>query len=263
MSKAIRRYRYYRLVCRLAGRSKSWFSMLGKYVRAPRERMHFVMIPIEKKLDAPAQRLLPMDVVDALVDRAGGTAIIHQCMCRVGGRCADYPQDIGCLVLGRAVEALDPRIGRVVGKDEAKAHIKKALGKGLYPLISHYERDAMMFSLDLGRMMIVCFCCPCHCVARNAGKASEGLDNSFYENCVKFPSVEVAFDASRCKGCGKCASQCFANAISFEDGAVTFDADKCKGCGHCAYICSAWSVSYSVGDVDSIIEQLAITSDIT
>lgn len=263
MSKAINRYRYYRFVCRLAGRSKSWFSMLGKYVRAPRERMHFVMIPIEKKLDAPAQQLLPMDVVDALVDRAGGAAVIHQCMCRVGGRCADYPPDIGCLVLGRAVESLDPRIGRIVSKDDAKAHIKAALSKGLYPLISHYERDAMMFSLDFNRILIVCFCCPCHCVARNAGKASEGFSNSFYENCVKFPSVEVSFDAAKCSGCGQCASQCFANAISFDGVGVTFHADKCKGCGHCACICNAYSVAYDVGNVDSIIGQLALTGDIS
>jgi ferredoxin len=250
-------------VCKLAGRSKAWFSMLGKYVRAPRERMHFVMIPIEKTLDAPAQQLLPMDVVDALVDRAHTAAVIHQCMCRVGGRCADYPTDVGCLVLGRAAQSLDPRIGRIVSKDEAKAHIKTALSRGLYPLISHYERDSMMFGLDFDRMLIVCFCCPCHCVARNAGRASEGLEHSFYENCVKFPSVEVSFDASRCTGCGKCASQCFANAITFADGAITFAAEKCKGCGHCAYICDAYSVAYNVRDVDSVIEQLAITGDIS
>jgi MinD superfamily P-loop ATPase len=120
----------------------------------------------------------------------------------------------------------------------------------------------MMFGLDFDRMLIVCFCCPCHCVARNAGKASEGLTQSFYENCVKFPSVEVSFHPEKCKGCGKCASQCFAHAITFANGVITFDADKCKGCGHCAYICDAYGVACNVQDIDSIINQLDFTGTI-
>ena len=263
MNKALLRYKYYEFFCKMAGQSKAWFKMLGRYVRAPRERMHFVMIPIEKKLDAPIQQLLPMDVVNTLVDRASTVGIIRQCMCRVAGNCTDYPQDIGCIVLGGGAAALDPHIGCVVEKDEAKAHIRKALDKGLYPLISHYERDAMMFGLDFDRIMIVCFCCPCHCVARNAGKVSEGLNNSFYENAIKFPTVQVSFDPSKCTGCGRCVKECFANAISFADGIAVLNTEKCKGCGHCAYICNAYSVSYDIRNVDSIIEQLAFTGDIS
>jgi hypothetical protein len=119
MGKAILRYRYYELVCKLAGRTSKWFPTLAKYVRAPRDKMRFVMIPIEKRLDAPKQQLLPMDVVDALVERASDVAIIHQCMCRVGGNCKDYPQDIGCIALGprlrrltRASAVSSPRMRR-------------------------------------------------------------------------------------------------------------------------------------------------------
>lgn len=262
MGKAILRYRYYEFFCKTVGRTSKWFQFLGKYIRAPRERMRFVMIPVEKRLDAPRQQLLSMDVVDALVDRAGGTAVIHQCMCRVGGHCRDYPREIGCLVLGDAVKDLDPRIGRIVGKDEARAHIRRGLDAGLYPLISHYERDAMMFSLDFDRILIVCFCCPCHCVARNAGRESEGLDNSFYSNAEKFPMVQITLDADKCKGCGKCERQCFARAITMADGKAVLDADKCKGCGHCAYICGAYRVSYDLSGVDAVIEALDFKSDI-
>lgn len=262
MVKPIHRFRYYRFVCKLAGRSASWFKWLGKYIRAPREQMHFVMIPIEKSIEAPKQQLLPMDIVGLLVDKAAAAAVANHCMCRVGGSCRDYPQDIGCLMLGKAVEALDLRIGRAVSKEEARAHIQRALDNGLYPLISHYIRDAMMFGLDFDHLAIVCFCCPCHCVARNAGKASEGLKNSFYENCEKFPTVQVSFDASKCRGCGKCARECFANAIRFEQGKICFDAQKCKGCGHCAYICGAYSVSYDACDAEAILSQLSFTQGV-
>lgn len=260
MNKAKLRFRYYLLVCKIGSRLSSWYKILGKHVRAPREKMNFVMIPIEKKVKAPDQHILPMDVVDAMVDKAGAAAIAHTCACREGGRCKDYPQDIGCLILGEAVKELDPVIGKMVTKDEAKAHIKKALDAGLYPLISHYFRDAMMYSIDFEREIIVCFCCPCHCVARRAATESEGLEESFYTNTRRFPGVEVMFDESKCTACGKCVQQCFARAITLEDGKIRFDADKCKGCGHCALVCDGFTVRYDLNSVDEVIKQLEFTS---
>jgi ferredoxin len=132
----------------------------------------------------------------------------------------------------------------------------------LYPLISHYIRDAMMFGLDFDKLLLVCFCCPCHCVARNAARESEGLDNSFYTNAEKFPNVTVTLDTNKCVGCGKCEPACFAHAITMADGKAVHDADKCRGCGHCAYICDAYSVSYDIAGVDAVIEALGFNSDI-
>ena len=180
MNKATLRYRYYRAACQIGSRFSSWYAILGKYVRAPKERMKFFYIPIDKSVETPERSFLPIEIFDRLIDTAKGVAIIHQCMCRVGGHCEDYPHDIGCIALG-AVENLDPKIGRVVSREEAKAHARRGLEAKLYPLVSHYERDAMMFSLDFDHVALVCFCCPCHCVPRRSGKESDGLTESFYE----------------------------------------------------------------------------------
>jgi len=263
MNKAILRYKWYIFVCKMFSGTKSWFKMLGEKVRAPRERMHMTMIPLEKKVDAPSQKVLPMDVVDELIEMAAAQAVLKECGCRAGGRCQDYPQEIGCIVLGSTVNDLDPYIGKIVSKDEARAHVRKALDAKLYPLISHYERAAMFYSLDLNRMLVLCFCCPCHCVARNAAKVSEGLDNSFYSNTEGMAGVSVRFDESKCNACGKCVDGCFANAITLEDGKIRFDADKCKGCGHCAYICDTFSVDYNLTDVQSVVQALTANTNIT
>jgi Pyruvate/2-oxoacid:ferredoxin oxidoreductase delta subunit len=165
--------------------------------------------------------------------------------------------------MGGAVKSLDPKIGRIATKEEVKAHIRKGLDAGLYPLISHYRRDAMMFGLDFEKLLIVCFCCPCHCVVRNASRVSEEFDNSFFTNAEKFPTVRITLDTAKCSGCGKCVSGCMANAITLKDGKAILDADKCKGCGHCAYTCEAYSVSYDINDVNAVIDELAFNSDIS
>jgi len=252
-----------KLACLVGGRLSSWYKILGENVLSPREKMHMVYIPIDKKVETPTQQILPMDVVEALVDKAHSQAIIHKCMCRVGGRCKDYPHDLACLVLGSAVQELDPGIGRIVSKDEAKAHIKKALDANLYPLLSHYERDAMMYSLDLERLLIVCFCCPCHCVIRQSGKLSDGIENSFYENTLPFPSVKITYSEDKCTGCQKCVALCPANAITYQNGKAVFDESKCKTCGQCAHACDAFGVEYEIQDVEKAIEDLGFTGDIT
>ena len=255
-------YNYYKLAVKIGGRLSSWNKLIGENVRMTKDRMNVVYIPVEKKVEAPASKFVPLDIVDALIDRAKGTAIFGECLCRVGGRCEEYPHDIACLAMGE-VEDLDPKHGDIVSKDEAKAHVRKALDAGLYPLISHYERDAMIVSLDFDHLLIVCLCCPCHCVARNAGRESIGLDNSFDSNSGKFPTVEILFDESKCNGCEKCVKECIAGAITFEDNKIHLDSETCKGCGHCTQICDAFSVTYDIKNVDKILEELNFTQFIT
>ena len=263
MNKAKLNYAWYKLACVVGNKLSSWYGILAKYVRAPRERMHFVMIPMEKKIEQPSQKFVPMDIVDAFIDKAGSLAVMKECMCRVGGNCKDYPHDVACLGMGSSLKDMDPSFGTIVNKEEAKAHVKRALGEGLYPLISHYERDAMMLSLDFDKLMLVCFCCPCHCVARRSGKLSDGLENSFHSNAQKLPSVQILFDEDKCNACGKCVDECFANAITLENDAINLDQDKCKGCGRCAMICDAFSVTYDIKDVDRMAEELGFAADIT
>lgn len=255
---------YMRTAAKLGHKLTSrWFEVLGKHERPTSEEMNMIAIPIEKKIDAPPQFILPKDIMFSLIDRACTVGIIHKCTCRTSGNCNDFPHDIGCVVLGSTVETLDPAIGRMVTKDEAKEHVIKALDLGLFPAISHYTRDAQMYSLDFKKLLTLCFCCECCCSMRNTAKVTDGLENSFYSNTHKLPFVTVELDLEKCAGCKKCEDICFVNAITFEHGKPRLNQDKCKGCGKCALVCDAYSVHYDTDDLDKIISEMHITSDIS
>ncbi len=255
------RYAYTRTFVKIAHKlSKNWFKILGKYERPTSDQLNMVYIPIEKKIDAPSNFILPKDIMFELIDRAACTGIIHSCTCRVGAGCKDYPHDIACVVMGSTVETLDPKIGRIVTKEEAKAHVIKGLELGLFPSISHYSRDAQMYSLDFEKLLTLCFCCDCCCTVRNAVRETDGLENSFFSNTNKLPFVRIELDLNKCTGCRKCENICMANAIVFENGKPTLIDDKCKTCGRCALICDAYTVNYETDDLNKIIDEMHITS---
>ena len=257
-------YWYMRTAARLGHVFTSdWYKVLGNFERPTSDQLNMIEIPIEKKIDAPSNFILPKDIMFALIDKAACTGIIHTCSCRTSAKCKDYPQDIACVVMGSTVETLDPAIGRIVSKDEAKEHVVKALDLGLFPAISHYSRDAQMYSLEFEKLLTLCFCCDCCCTIRNTVKATDGLDNSFFSNTHKLPFVHIELDLDKCTGCRKCEDICMANAIVFEDGKPTLIEDKCKGCGKCALVCDAYTVCYETDDLNKIIDEMHITSDFT
>lgn len=58
----------------------------------------------------------------------------------------------------------------------------------------------------------------------------------------------LAFDESKCTGCGLCARNCPANALEVtreEDGSITwrYDVSKCLYCGQCIETCPVGSIA--------------------
>ena len=127
-------YWYMRSAAKLGHKlSSDWYKTLGSFERPTSEQMNVIAIPIEKKVDAPTQFILPKDIMFALIDKAACVGIIHKCTCRTSAGCKDYPQETGCVVLGSTVETLDPSIGRIVTKDEAKEYVVGSLDLGCTP----------------------------------------------------------------------------------------------------------------------------------
>lgn len=255
-SQAVKNYNHYEKVATFGRKFAFWDKMLAKYERSPIDKMSFITIPLEKKIDTPDQYLLGKEIFKALVDEASVVGIIHKCMCRTSGKCTSHSDKIGCIVLGDAVKELDPVIGKIVTKEEAYEHIENGFNDGLFPLLSHYHRDAFMFGLDIEKLLTICFCCTCHCNIRNFSKMSEGLDNSFFSNTYKIATVEVSLDSEKCVACGRCESVCIANAITKNGDKYVLDSEKCKGCGHCLHICNAFSVEYDKSIVKDILKHI-------
>ena len=74
-------------------------------------------------VDDPGQTVLPTDLVDLFIDRAHYHWIMNFCICREASGCRDYPIDMGCLFLGEAVLGIHPKLGRLVSREEALAHL--------------------------------------------------------------------------------------------------------------------------------------------
>lgn len=192
------------------------------------------IIPVGRVLRIGESVVLPVSIIETLVRAAGTVGIMAECLCRRGNGCARHPADLGCLILGGAARELDPRLGRVVSPDEAIAHAREALRRGLYPMVVHNRFDAWLWGVDYHRMLNICFCCDCCCAVRYSVRLrkSEG----FFRNIHRLPGLTVRVPGD-CDGCGACVEVCMARAIRLDGGRAAIDPADCKGCGRCVEVC--------------------------
>ena len=177
-----------------------------------------------------------------LIQRSAAVGMMHECLCRSVGSCAEYPKDLGCLVLGEAVRSLHPGLGRAVSQEEAMAAVDRALALGLSPMVVHFKGDALLWSLEHSKMLTICFCCPCHCLLRDVMNLP-GVGGS---RLTGLPGVTVAFDRQLCTGCGLCAETCVAGAIHMDTGNPTVGHIRCVRCGRCAMVCPSGALKLQI-----------------
>ncbi len=193
------------------------------------------IIPVGRVLAGGESMVLPLAIIEQLINAAGTVGIMAECLCRRGNDCESHPAELGCLILGDATRELDPRLGRSVSAKEAMAHAHEALRRGLYPMVVHNRFDAWLWGVDYRRMLNVCFCCDCCCAVRYSVRLrkSEG----FFRNIHRLPGLAVRVTAD-CDGCGACVSVCMARAITLEGGNASIRLEECKGCGRCVEVCT-------------------------
>jgi len=83
------------------------------------------VIPVNVNLIQPENEVLPSKIVEYFINLAQHHWIMDFCICREGDVCQDYPTELGCLFLGEAVRHINPKLGRLVSKEEALDHAKK------------------------------------------------------------------------------------------------------------------------------------------
>jgi UDP-glucose 4-epimerase len=199
----------------------------------PPEEADAVIIPVEHTVPGGESTVLPFQILEPIIERAGGHMLLERCPCRNGEGCSTYPRDFGCLFLGEAVREVSPKIGTQTDVDGARAHVARALELGLVPMIVHARFDAALISVPYRKMLAVCFCCDCCCTIRHSMRLGP---SRFDDTVQRLPGLRVEIGEA-CVACKSCHESCPVQAISLQGSVSVIDQDSCKGCGLCAAVC--------------------------
>lgn len=204
---------------------------------------------INEKIEPQENTVLPSEVVHHFIDQANYLWIMNTCICREAEDCQDYPIDLGCLFMGEAVLQIHSKLGHLVSKEEAHAHIQKAQELGLVHLIGRNKLDTVWMGVGPGdKLMTVCNCCPCCCLF----KILPDLHPSLSASVTRMEGVEITV-SDDCVGCGLCAKDgvCFVEAITMQDGKAVIS-ENCRGCGRCVEICKKNAIRISLNKPDYV-----------
>jgi ferredoxin len=208
-------------------------------VYLPRDR-----VVINQLIERPEDMMLPSEVVHHFIDQASHHWIMNHCICRQAEHCQDYPVDLGCLFLGESVLKINPKLGRLVTREEAHAHEERAREAGLVHLIGRNKLDSLWLGANPGsRLMTICNCCPCCCLFR----VLPHLETNIANRISRMPGVQFEV-TDACISCGKCTRDvCFVDAIHLNSGKAEIS-DACRGCGRCVDVCPQGAIKLSIKD---------------
>jgi ferredoxin len=219
-------------------------------------------ISIDTPIAEPVNTVLPSRIVTHFINQAGYHWIMDFCICREASGCQDYDQKLGCLFLGEAVLKINPKLGRLVSKDEALRHAERCRDAGLVHMIGRNKLDTIWLGTSPGsRLLTICNCCPCCCLWKILPQINPLIGNKV----TRMPGVQVAV-TDRCLGCGSCMGGiCFVNAIDLIDGVAQIS-HTCRGCGRCVELCPNNAIELIIADstsVSQLIDRISSLVDVT
>ncbi len=220
------------------------------------------VIPVNQAVTKTEDMILPSKVVEHFVEKAKYRWIMNFCICREGMHCEHYPRTLGCLFMGDAVLQINPKFGRLASKEEALEHVKKCREAGLIHTIGRNLLDAAWLGVKPGhKLLTVCNCCECCCVARYFQKTTPAVKAT----AVKLPGALVRV-TDRCKGCGLCTKNvCIFGAIQLVNKRARINAAECRACGRCVIKCPNKAIELILDDkafMQKTIDQIDTLVDI-
>lgn len=218
-------------------------------------------IEVREEVTDASSFVLPSRIAEHFVERSSFRFIMDFCICREAEGCSDFPRDLGCLFMGEGARGINRRLGRAVSKDEALAHVRRAMEAGLVQLVGRNKLDTLWLGTGPGnRLMTMCFCCPCCCL----WKIAPLLPRSISAKLHRVPGVAIK-TSERCTGCGKCLSLCIFRAIRIVGGKAVIG-EECRGCGLCVNACPRGAVRLELpdeGSIRQVIESLTRAVDVS
>lgn len=202
-------------------------------------------ISLNKKVTTTESSVaLPSHVVNHFIEEANYLWVMNFCICRVSSNCHSHQQSLGCLFLGEAAMDIDPELGRIVTKEEAKQHIALCTSDGLVHLAGRNKLDTLWLDVGPGnKLMTICNCCDCCCLWKMIPKLSPAIA----DKVQAMPGIEVSISPDECLACGKCSDHCFVEAISYNEKNDHYQiSTECRGCGRCITICPNEAINISI-----------------
>lgn len=187
------------------------------------------IIPIEKELTVPQEKVLPLHEASKIIDEQDIISL-SECPCKLeksllGESCEVSSDRFRCLHFGNIGRYfIEHNLGKSVSKEEAKRVLKEAEEEGLVHKTFHDD-----FNFDQ-KENCICNCCKCCCI----------LFQTYYRGMLSFHTMTsyiAEVDESKCIGCGICVEKCPIEAISLIDGKAYDDENRCIGCGVCVHHC--------------------------
>lgn len=241
----------------LQGTRHTLIGKMASFVTIPLlsgKNFNITYLPINQHITGLQESLLPRTVLERIIRSSAHRAIIRRCTCRDGNRCKNHPVELGCLLLGKGAAEIGNGVSRHVSVSEAIEHAGKCIENGLVPFIGRFRADDFLWGVrNRGKLVTVCFCCPCCCLIQNTVKYLPPLSQ---DSIVKLKGLHIETDQVLCDGCGRCVSECFIGARRLVDGSLLYDPGLCKGCGRCITICPKQAVFAEVDDVDEAVADL-------
>jgi len=208
----------------------------------------FTYIPVNAAVEAGGSMALPVTIAEHFIQEASHRVILDFCPCRRAMNCSEHDVNLGCVFLGEgAREIRTPDVGRPAGAQEAMDHLHRAAASGLVPVIGKVKFDAAYLGVKKHhRLMTICFCCSCCCLARGIHHAPRDVRDVM----VKLEGVEVKL-VGECSGCGACVDVCIFKQRKIVDG-MAVAGEECKGCGRCAAVCPNHAIEIRITNPDYI-----------
>jgi NAD-dependent dihydropyrimidine dehydrogenase PreA subunit len=196
------------------------------------------IFPINRDLNYEGQNdsvVIPIDLVKKAIKESSYRVLKHKCFCRDGCGCKNYPIEQGCIMIGEGCRTMVARgTARPVTIEEALNHLETGAKHGLVCLTMWVGMEMVMLGIpeeDHGKIIEVCFCCPCCCQGLRFFKY---YDKKFMSRWRSIGWGPVCNDD--CTQCGICADACPMKAITIGKDGFSIN-EKCIGCGICAFNC--------------------------
>ncbi|MHA1196535.1 MAG: 4Fe-4S binding protein [Promethearchaeota archaeon] len=199
-----------------------------------------ITIEIDKQVEVPTEKIIPMQQIEAIIEKFDDIAVGH-CFCRqhkdlLGEPCKWNAPRETCFTFGKSARfTAEQGFARLISKEEALKIINEAEEAGLVHKVYHPRGDILKDETSL------CNCCSdcCGTFELWRGGTMPMINSTNYISII---------NQDQCVGCGTCVERCPVSAIELnDDNKAERREEWCIGCGVCAHFCPEGAISLKEG----------------